>query len=470
MVPYDLAVQNGTVVNEHGAARLDVYVRAGKIAVLAEPTEQWPARSVVDATGLHVLPGIIDAHTHFRTFTKHSDAFADMSRSAAYGGVTTVIAFIMGMNATELRPRERVAHFLEETSAGAPTDFAFHAAIADEPGTLEDIPVLAQMGVNSFKMFMAYRARRMMVDDGFMWRAMHTIQAAGGTVMVHAEAGDVCDALEVELQAAPNGRDAGSVAASRPPWVEAEATRRALALAEKAGCAVYFVHVSTDEAMGVIRLARARGQHIFAETCPQYLNLTVEDFARLGGLAKIAPPLRSESDQAALLRTTLRGEINVIGSDHAPYTVADKQGDLWAAPFGAPGTETLLAMTYRALAAAGGDVCALARLLAAEPARIFGLYPRKGLIAVGSDADLTLVDFAAETVVDGSAQHNTSGYSPYDGLATPLRVVGSFLRGQPLLRDGALVATQLGRFLPRGAPEGQQAGAGSTMGREGNGP
>jgi dihydroorotase-like cyclic amidohydrolase len=240
--------------------------------------------------------------------------------------------------------------------------------------------------------------------------------------------------------------------------VEAEATRRALALAAKAGCAVYFVHVSTDEAMRAIRLARAHGQPVFAETCPQYLNLTVDDFIRLGGLAKIAPPLRGESDRAALLQTTLRGEINVIGSDHAPYTVADKQGDLWAAPFGAPGTETLLAMTYRALAAAGADVCALARLLAAEPARIFGLYPHKGLIAVGSDADLTLVDFAAETVVDGAAQHNTSGYSPYDGLPAPLRVAGSFLRGQPLLRDGALVATQLGRFLPRGAPESQRAG------------
>src|SRR5262249_62040780 len=131
----------------------------------------------------------------------------------------------------------------------------------------------------------------------------------------------------------------------------------------------------------------------------------------------------------------------------SPGRVVAKQGDLWAAPFGAPGTETLRAMTHRALAAAGADVCALARLLAAEPARIFGLYPRKGLIAVGSDADLTLVDLAAESVVDGSAQHNTSGYSPYDGLAAPLRVAGSFLRGQPLLRDGALVATQLGRFL-----------------------
>jgi dihydropyrimidinase len=454
---YDLAIRGGTVVSEHAAIAADIYVSDGRVAALADPgVTSLPARSEINVRGLHVLPGVIDAHVHFRTLSRHSDNFQQMAHSAAHGGVTTVIAHIMGMNASDLRPGERAAKFIDEAGQGASTDYGFHLAIADEPGTLEDIPEISKLGVNSFKMFMAYRARGMQIDDGTMLAAMEVIHDAGGTVMVHAEAGDLADRLELERK---TEQTVHALAQSRPPWIEAEATRRALVIAEKAGCGIYFVHVSCTEALRQIALARSHGQLVTAETCPQYLNLSVKDFVRLGGLAKIAPPLRGVNDNTALVSAALAGDVQVVASDHSPYTAADKQlDDLWAVPMGAPGTETLITATWRALHAGGGDISQLVRVLCAEPARTFGLYPAKGVIAVASDADFTIVDLGADTVIDGGQQHNTSGYSLYDGMVAPIRVKASYLRGEPLLSDGALKHENLGQFIRRGAGFAEKAG------------
>jgi D-hydantoinase len=447
--PYDLVIRGGRIVGEHGTMLADVYVSEGAIGAIVEPgNAPLPARATADARGLHVLPGVIDAHTHFRTFSKHSDDFAQMARSAAFGGVTTVIAHIMGMNASPLRPLDRATTFLEEAQAGSAVDYAFHLAIANEPHTLEDIAGIVKLGINSFKMFMAYRARGMQIDDGLMLASMEAIRDAGGMVMVHAEAGDLADQLEHDF------RDQNTVLAladSRPTWIEAEATRRALVIAERAGTTPYFVHVSAADALLEITNARAEGQQVLVETCPQYLNLSVDDFVRLGPLAKIAPPLRGSEHVDAMLRAAVSGVVQVIASDHSPYTRADKQlDDLWAVPMGAPGTETLLPATWFALQAQGASISDLVRVLCAEPARVFGLSDRKGTIEVGKDADFTLVDLDAETIIDGDAQHNTSGYSPYDGLHSPLRTVSTYLRGAALLKDGALAAEDGGRFLPRG--------------------
>jgi dihydroorotase len=447
-VSYDLVIRGGVIVNENSVGAADLYVADGKVALIADPEARpLPAAQQIDASGLHVLPGIIDAHTHFRTLSKHSDNFAQMARSAAYGGVTTVLGFIMGMNVEPLRPAERAALFVDEASRGSAVDYGFHLAITDEPGTLEDIPELVDSGIISFKMFMAYRARGMQIDDGMMLEAMHVIGQAGGIAMIHAEAGDLADRLEAERK---NERSIRALAESRPGWIEAEATRRALVIAEKAGITPYFVHVSCTEALHAIVEARGHGQNVVAETCPQYLNLDINDFERLGGLAKIAPPLRPAGQPDAMAAALLSGQIQVVASDHSPYTREDKSiDDIWAVPMGAPGTETLIAGTWRAISKADGQITDLVRVLSAEPARIFGLHPAKGLIAVGSDADFTLVDLSSESTVDGAQQHNTSGYSIYNGLSSPLRVHSSVLRGNPLLREGELVSEELGEPVQR---------------------
>jgi D-hydantoinase len=447
--PFDLAIRGGLLVGERSIRPADIYVTDGVIAAITEPgTEPMAALDVVDARGLHVLPGIIDAHTHFRTFSKHSDNFAQMARSAAYGGVTTVIAHIMGMTATELRPLDRALTFLDEARAGSAVDYAFHLAIANEPHTLEDIPEIARLGISSFKMFMAYRARGMQIDDGRMLAAMEAIRDVGGMVMIHAEAGDLADQLEQGF------RDQNTVVAlakSRPTWIEAEATRRALVVADRAGTTPYFVHVSAADALMEIASARALGQKVLVETCPQYLNLSVDDFVRLGTLAKIAPPLRGQEHVDAMVSAALSGVVQVIASDHSPYTREEKQlDDFWAVPMGAPGTETLVPSTWRALRAQGADITDLVRMLSAEPARIFGIADRKGSIEVGKDADITIVDLDGEMVIDGGAQHNSSGYSAYDGLTSPLRMHSTYLRGGALLRGGVLAAENRGAFLARG--------------------
>lgn len=448
--PHDLVLRGGQLVSERTTTFADVYVTDGRIAVIAEPdAEPLPARSTVDARGLHVLPGVIDAHTHFRTFSKHSDNFAQMSRSAAFGGVTTVIAHIMGMNATQLRPLDRAATFLEEGSSGSALDYSFHLAIANEPHTLADIPEIVKLGITSFKMFMAYRARGMQIEDGLMLTSMQAIEDSGAMVMIHAEAGDLADQLEQDYR----GRNSiHALAESRPPWIEAEAIRRALVIAKRAGAVPYFVHVSAADGLLEIASARAEGQRMFVETCPQYLNLSIDDFVRLGPLAKIAPPLRGQDDVEALAQAAISGVVQVVASDHSPYTREDKQlDDLWAVPMGAPGTETLITATWRALRSRGASISDLVRVLCAEPSRIFGLSDRKGSLEVGKDADFTLVDLDSETVIDGARQHNTSGYSPYDGLRSPLRVHSTYLRGEALLREGRLMQENAGLFLRRSA-------------------
>jgi len=447
---FDLAILGGDVVSETEIIPADIYVREGRVAGLTERGLRLPAKVTSDATGLHVLPGVLDVHAHFRWFSPHSDTFAQMSRSAAFGGVTTVIGHLMGMNTSSLRPRDRVERMLGEAEGNATTDYSFHLGLADEDHALSDIERIVSMGITSFKMFMAYRSRKIMVDDLFMLQALRRLRAEGALPLIHAELGDAADELEAEIRGHERNPGPAALARSRPPWIEAEAVRRALTLARAAGSDCYFVHLSTADSVNHVVEARSQGQVAFAETCPQYLNLTTEDFVRAGNVAKIAPPLRSEEHRNGLLQAVKGGRVNVVGSDHSPHTVADKQGgDLWAVPWGAPGTETLLPMTWRALQSVGLDLTAVARLLAAEPARIFGLYPRKGTIAVGSDADFTIVDTSATTTIASSQQHSSAGYSLYDRIKCPMRLTGTFLRGRPLLVNGELRDDRDGRFLAR---------------------
>jgi D-hydantoinase len=447
--PFDLVLRGGTLVHEDGEENVDLYVREGKVAALVDTPSTFAAADEIDARGLHLLPGIIDAHTHFKTFSRHCDSFDSMTTSAAHGGVTTVIAHVMGMNASDLGLRQRVERFLGEAQSSAFTDFSLHAGLADEANALDDIPAVVEMGIRSFKLFMAYRGRGLMSDDGFFLAALREVSRFGALPLVHAELGDVADRLEAELRLAHPEPTPSVVAETRPSWIETEAVRRAIKLAAIASSKLYVVHVSHPDTLQVITAARARGQTVYGETCPQYMTLSLRDYARLGGPAKIAPPLRDRGATREMARQAVAGAIDIVASDHAPYTLSDKTIDLWDCPVGAPGTETLLALAWRALKACGGQPSTLVRLIGANPARVFGLYPRKGCLKVGSDADITLVDFSQSVTIDGSAQHNSSGYSVYDGMTSPLQVVGTILRGTRLLWNGVLSDTPAGILVSR---------------------
>lgn len=447
MTTYDLALTGGTVVTARGTTNADVYVRDGVVAVLATPGARLAAEQRHDVSGRTVLPGVVDAHTHFRTWSKHCDTLPDLTRAAAHGGVTTLAAFVMGMNTPGLDLLGRLAACRQEGEGTSPIDFGFHAAIADEPDTIAQIPEAMAQGVSAFKMFLINRARKMMVEDDFVMAAMRQIARHGGLAMVHAELEGVVGALSDVASGEPD--EIARFAASRPAWVEAEATRRALVMAAATECPLYVVHVTCEQALDAICEARARGQQVFAETCPQYLSLTMADQRHQRGLAKVAPPLRTDSDRHALTRAVLDGDIDVVSSDHAPYEHAvktDPATPFGQIPVGMPGTETLLGVTWKAVSEAGGGVETLCRVLASSPAVVFGL-PAKGHVEVGADADFTVVDLAGTSTVSGSETHGNAGYSCYDGWQVPLRVDATYLRGHQVLAEGKLSDECRGTYL-----------------------
>lgn len=453
---YDLCIRGGEIVTESGTYHGDVYVKDGVVAAIAlaggqSEASELEARETFDVTGCHVLPGVIDAHTHFRTWTEHCDSFLDVIEGAAVGGVSTLLGFIAGIGSSAGNLRDRVDAFLAEAStSGAPIDYGFHMILADEAiDPIPQIESLMDRGLRSAKMFMTYADRGLMVSDQFMFRAMRELRRCGGLAMVHAELDGVIAELESEFSEDP-GLSAANFDTSRPAWSEAEGARRAAELALRTGCPLYVVHVTCEMALDVLLSARSRGAEIFIETCPKYMNLDSSATADLGSLAKVAPPLRSVSDRQAITDAVTAGLIDVVASDHSPKSKS--RGDrtdcgFAKAPVGAPGTQTLLPMAWRAIEASGGTLPILSRVLCSNPARIFGIADRKGAIEVGRDADMTIIDTKVSSHIREREQRGQTNYSLYADVEVPMTIVISISRGVVVSKAGELLATQAGEFL-----------------------
>ncbi len=451
--PLDLIVAGGTVVSGHGRQEAAVGVRDGRVACVGAPESMPAADEVIDASGRLVLPGVIDPHVHFRAYSSHIDSLEDVARSAAHGGVTTMVAFATGEeNETMLTTLERIR---EEGEARSVVDFALHAWIFEDFDYLADIPKAVEGGVTSFKVMMGYRKRGWgrCIPDDYFYAALDIVGRHGGTVLVHAENGMVIDYLE--NKALGEGLDgADFLEYTRPPELEAENVARSIHLADLAGCPLYIVHLTSALALEEARRGLAAGKDMVVETCPQYLTLTGDAVREMGAPAKVAPPMRTEADVAALWEGIREGWINLIGSDHAPYTKAQKNDPPFTeAPYGAPGIETLLPVVYSEGVARGRITEErLVQLTSENPARALGLYPQKGALGVGSDADLVVIDPGGNSTVTAAGQHTNSDYSLFEGWELNGRLELSLLRGKPLLRDGALAQEPgYGRFVPRGA-------------------
>ncbi|MBI4280456.1 MAG: dihydropyrimidinase [Armatimonadetes bacterium] len=448
----DLIIRGGMVVTGGAVVEADVVVQDGVIAGVGRPGTAPAAREVVDASGKHVIPGAIDAHFHFKTFSLHDDTLESAIRSAAHGGITTVVGFIRGREG--MTARQTVDHFKAEGEK-AVVDFAFHLNLGPHDDFAAHIADGLERGITSFKMFMAYARRGFMLDDGLLYRAMRGVAAAGGLAMVHAENGSIIDRLEDEFAEAGR-RSPVDFSHTRPAFAEVEAIRRAIQLAEAAGCPLYVVHVSTAGGCAAVAEARARGLPITGETCPQYLTLDDGAMARFGSLAKIAPPLRAVADRHALWQGLTRGDLSTVGSDHSPYrrTAKEASADIFEVPFGAPGTETLLPVLYsEGVLRRGLSPAWLARVISENPARVFGLYPRKGIIAPGADADLVILDPSVRWTVRAADLHSVSDYTLFEGMALLGRPVDSWVRGQRVLRGGEFIAEPgQGRYVACAAP------------------
>lgn len=440
--PYDLLLKGGIVVTGQGMSRADVAVRGETVAAVEPdiPTEQ--AREVIDVRGLYVLPGVIDVHVH----PVYLDDVEACSRIAAYGGTTTLLHFAYARTGESLL--ERVEAMLKDGLARSRLDFGLHGGLFEAPRQVPEIPRVMELGVRTFKFFLAYVKQGWFTDDYHLTWAMDILAERGGMALVHAENGGAIDYLEDKYLKRP-GASLPEYRKTHPAALEEEAIFRAIRLAEVTGCPLYIPHVTAARCLRPIRQARAEGLKVFAETCPQYLTLTDEILDTRGALAKIGPPIRTAADQDALWEALRDGTLQVVASDHAPKE-KDPWGDFLEQPYGAPGLETLLPVTYDWGVNRGWlSVVRLVQVLCENPARIFGLYPKKGTIAVGSDADLVVFDPAREFTIRAENQHSGAGYTLYEGRTVLGWPVMSFQRGHRVLWEGEVVAEPgSGRFLP----------------------
>jgi dihydropyrimidinase len=441
---YDLLIKNGILASGSGMEIRDIAVRGEKISSIEETLSAEDAGEVMDAAGCYVLPGVIDAHTH----PYYKDDFETLASTAAYGGVTTLIHYayaFSGMEAVEAAEKA-----IEEGSRRSCLDFALHLGLFEVEKQHHQVPKIFSLGINSFKMFMTYAKLGRMTTDYYLAAMMDMIAGSGGIAMVHAENGLVTDYLEDKF----NAQGLPSIeffTKMRPDILEEEAINRAIAIAEVFGCTIYIPHVSAQRAMRPIVDARSRGLPVYAETCPQYLVLTEEDLFRWGPPAKIGPPLRSRSDIDALWKALADGDLDVVASDHAPKGQRPQE-DFFSAAYGSSQVETLLTLTYDE-GVNGGRITVprMVELLSEQPAKIFGLYPQKGALLPGSDADILIFDPSQPSTITRENQHSAAGFSLYEGRNCLGRPVRTIQRGKTVLERGELKAEAGdGRFIARG--------------------
>jgi len=439
---FDILLKGGIVVTGTDISKADVGVNNGSIVALGPDLSADPAREVLDVTGKYIFPGIIDVHVH----PVYLDDVEASSRVAAYGGTTTLLHFAYARTGESLY--EQVEKMLLDGQRRSLLDFGLHGGMFEAPRQVPEIPKVMELGVRTFKFFLTYLKQGWYTDDYQLIKAMDILAERGGMAIVHCENGGAIDYLEDKYLKGPNA-SARFFNASRPAALEEEGIFRTIRLAEVVGCKVYIPHVTAERALRPIRMAQQEGLPVYAETCPQYLNLTQDIIETRGALAKIGPPIRSAQDNEALWAALRDGTLSVVASDHAPKA-KDVNGDFLAQGFGSPQIETLLPMTYLGGVNAGHlSLVRLVQVLSENPARIFGLYPRKGSITVGADADLVVFDPNREFTIHAENQHSNVGYTLYEGRSVLGWPEMSFQRGKRVLWNGEIVAEPgQGQFLP----------------------
>jgi dihydropyrimidinase len=457
-------IKGGTIVTASDTYQADVLIEGEQIATIGHGLS---GDTTLDASGKYVIPGGIDVHTHLDMpfgGTVSSDDFFTGHRAAAFGGTTMHIDFVIQPKGATLR--EALDMWRAKAEGKAAVDYGFHIAITDLPDSiLEEIPQCVEWGVTSLKLFMAYKGA-LQVDDTTLFRAMQQAAANRMLIMVHAENGDAIDVLIKEAVAAGN-LEPKYHALTRPPELEAEATNRAIRLAEVAGCPLYVVHLTNAGALEAVRLARARGRssQIFAETCVQYFFFTKDDLARPGfeGAKWVcSPPYRTQGDQVALWQGVADNSLQVISTDHCPFWFeGGKDGkspgkelgrhSFAAIPNGCPGIEDRMIVLYTHGVRGGHfSINRWVELCCTNPAKLFGMYPQKGVIAPGSDADIVVWDPNRTYTITAAKQHQRTDYNLYEGMEVTGMPSVVLSRGRVLVRDGQWKGEQgAGRFVKR---------------------
>ncbi len=451
-------IKGGRIVTAADDYVADLLVEGERIALIGESIDVEADR-VIDAAGKYVLPGCVDPHTHLDMpfgGTVTIDDFESGQRSAAFGGTTCHVDFIIQPHGTSFSEALETWHGKREGKALI--DNGFHMAVTDlrEGGSLDELATLPEQGVTSYKLFMAYKGA-LMVDDETLFKTMEVAAETGALVMVHAENGDAIDVL-VRKALAEGKTEPKYHALTRPPETEGEATNRAIQLARVAGCPLYVVHVSCQEAVEPIALARDKGWNVWGETCTQYFFVDYSFLERPdfeGAKYVYTPPPRARENQEALWQAVRTDVLSAISTDHCAFLWDGQKtlgrDDFSKIPNGAPGLENRLHMVHEFGVRAGRiTLNRMVELVATNPAKLFGLYPRKGTVAVGSDADLVVFDPHRRHTISAATHHSKVDYNLYEGTEVTGTPEVVLLRGNVLVDGDELVAEPgIGQFVPR---------------------
>lgn len=452
-------IKGGRVVSSHGVRMADIRIEDGIIKEIGEISQQFFTEDcqVTDASGMLIFPGFIDVHTHFDLHvagTVTADDFYTGTKAAILGGTTTIVDFATQYPGETLM--EGLSNWHKKADGKCSCDYGFHMSITDwNPETSREIETMMEEGVSTFKLYMTYDTQ---VDDKTIYQILKRLDEEGGMAGVHCENSGLIEALQEE--AVSQGRmEVASHPATRPAGAEAEAISRLLRLAEAADAPVMVVHLTCEEGLKEIRRARKRGQVVYAETCSQYL-LMDDSLYELPGFEGaryvIAPPLRKVRDQEVLWEALASGEIQTVSTDHCSFTLEQKrlgERDFRKIPGGMPGVETRGGLMYSEGVAAGRirpeDMC---RLLSENPARLYGMYPEKGVIRPGSQADLVILDPEAETVIREADQIQNVDYAPFEGRKVKGVIRQVYLRGELAAENGRVVKELAGKYVHRKVP------------------
>jgi dihydropyrimidinase len=453
---YDLVIANGTVVSADGQERADVAVRGERVAAVGKDLAR-DGGNVIDAAGKYVLPGALDVHVHLELpfcGTVSSDDWNTGTRAAARGGVTTVIDFAIPYGQQSLQD---AFDAWSERAKKACVDYCFHMAITNWDRHGPEMAAMVQKGCPTFKEFMIYAAEGWQSDDRAIFNALEQCKRLGGMLLVHAESARVLDELIARHHTPEEMKKHGATlhAVTRPNFIEAEAIQRAITWAEVTGGRLYIVHMSTGEGADIVKAARQRGVDVYAETCVQYLVLDDSVFARPDGhLFACCPQVKKPKDQERLWKGLNDGEVFVISTDTCTFTKAQKarwEGDWTKIPMGLPGLETMVPLVYTH--GVLGKKLSLNRFVekcCTNPAKVMGLHPRKGVLAAGSDADITILDPETRITVDHATMDGGADWSPYQGWPLAGFAQHTFCRGKQVVADYQFVGENgWGQWLPR---------------------
>ena len=455
---FDTIITGGRIVTATDTYDADLAISRGKIAAIGKNLPPDNAGKIIDAAGRYVLPGGIDVHTHLDMpfgGTTSSDDFETGTRAAAFGGTTTLIDFAIQYKGQTLRTAFDT--WMKKADGKAVCDYSFHCIITDLGGAqLEEMNSLVREGITSFKLFMAYPGV-FMLDDASIFKAFRAAGQHGGLICMHAENGGAIDVI-VQQALAEGKKSPKYHALTRPTTAEAEATARAIALAEMAGAPVYIVHMSCNDSLEKVREARDRGLPVYGETCPQYLYLSLENFDAPGfeGAKYVfTPPLREKWHQEKLWNGLKQDHLQVVSTDHCPFCFKEQKelgrDDFTKIPNGGPGVEHRLSLIYSGGVAGGRfSINRFVELVSTTPAKLFGLYPRKGTIAVGSDADLVIFDPKRKHVISAATHHMRVDYSMFEGIEVTGMPECVLSRGEIIVdKDRFLGRKGAGEFVKR---------------------